>query len=304
VTAGREYRDIRMTEIRPAETGQIRQVFDEEGLQTLAESIRRHGVKEPIIVRPASAGGYEIVAGERRWRAAKLVGLEAMPAIIEEHLSSDTAERLLTQVAENVHRENLNAVEEAAALAAIMRAKGWNAEQAGEEMGKTRRQAFNLQRIHNGPEPVKGLLRARRIELRGAVEFVRIHDALVKQDPKRGVARFEKLLEKAEGWPVKRLSDYAKRLSNGTPSDGGGTDADEAASPGVAPPGGGASAGAQERTAEPAFTTTEDNKLTIDLFAVKFYRFEPGERTELVTLLEGILRHLRAERSAPPAPPR
>lgn len=303
MTAGREYRELAIGDIRPAPTGQIRQAFDDEALQTLAESIRRHGVKEPIIVRPAPAGGYEIVAGERRWRAARLAGLEALPAIIEERLASDPAERLLTQVAENVHRENLNAVEEAAALAAIMAAKGWSAEQAGEEMGKTRRQAFNLQRIHNGPEAVKALLRARRIELRAAVEFVRIHDALLKRDPKRGPARFDKLLATAEGWPVKRLADYAKKLSTGTPKDVDPSDAVEEASLGVAPTSAGAAEGAKDRTPEPAFTITE-KKLTIDLDAVKFFMFEPGERTRLVTHLENILRRLRVQRAAPPAPPR
>lgn len=282
--SAREYREIPIHRVRRAENGQIRQGFEETALAALAESIRRHGVKEPILVRPLPDGHFEIVAGERRWRAASAAGLETIPAIVEAMSpeGDDATERLLTQVAENVHRENLNPVDEAAALVAIVKATGWSVEEAGVEMGKGRKQAYNLQRVHLGPDSVKRRLREEKIEFRAAVELVGIHDALVRRDPKKAGVRFEKFLGRAEGWTVRRLAEYAKKLNQAGKSGG--------ARPPARAEGSVDEPGVQLR--EPLFAQTA-NLFTIDLAALKSQDFTEAERAGLIRYLEGVLRYLR-----------
>lgn len=122
---------------------QPRQVFDEDKLEELAASIREHGVVQPILVRPAGAG-YEIVAGERRWRAAQLAGLRAVPAVVRDLTGSQVMEIALI---ENLQREDLNPLEEARAYRRLLDEFGLSQEQLAKRLGKSRPQISNTLRL-------------------------------------------------------------------------------------------------------------------------------------------------------------
>src|ERR1019366_6856001 len=109
-------RDLAIGEVHP-NPHQPRQHLDEDGLATLAESIRRHGVVQPIVVRPRDEGGYELIAGERRWRAAGLAGLTQIPALVRE---AEAGDRLELALVENMLREDLSPIEIAHACATLI----------------------------------------------------------------------------------------------------------------------------------------------------------------------------------------
>src|SRR3954453_3405673 len=114
---------------------QPRQRFDEATLAGLAESVRRRGVLQPVLVRPVAGGSYELVAGERRWRAAQLADLEVIPALVR---STDDAQALEVALIENMAREDLNPVEEARACAALVEELGLTREEVGRRVGRSR----------------------------------------------------------------------------------------------------------------------------------------------------------------------
>ena len=115
-TQDSERMTLRISEVEP-NRDQPRRAFDETALNELADSIREHGVMQPTLVRPLTAGGYQIVAGERRWRAAKLAGLTEIPAVVKELTELAAMELALV---ENLQREDLNAVEEALGYRKLM----------------------------------------------------------------------------------------------------------------------------------------------------------------------------------------
>src|SRR3954466_15537544 len=119
-------------EMIAANPRQPRQRFDEATLAGLAESVRQRGVLQPVLVRPVAGGTYELVAGERRWRAAQLAGLETVPALVRE---SDDAQALEAALIENMAREDLNPVEEARACAALVEDLGLTREEVGRRGG-------------------------------------------------------------------------------------------------------------------------------------------------------------------------
>lgn len=125
---------------------QPRQDFDQEALEELANSIRAQGVIQPIVVRPVDEERYEIVAGERRWRAAQLAGLQEIPAVIKE--VSDQATMAMALI-ENIQRENLNPIEEAAALQRLIEEFGLTQQQAADAVGRSRTAVTNLLRLLN-----------------------------------------------------------------------------------------------------------------------------------------------------------
>src|SRR5205807_9550844 len=118
-----------------------RQAFDEGSLVALAESIRLRGVLQPILVRPLSGGRYELIAGERRWRAARLAELDSIPSVIRHH---DDAASLEVALIENMAREDLNPVEEARACAALVEELGLTREDVGLRVGRSRVAVSNL----------------------------------------------------------------------------------------------------------------------------------------------------------------
>jgi ParB family transcriptional regulator, chromosome partitioning protein len=134
---------------------QPRRVFDEEALLALADSIRVRGVLQPVLVRPLPAGTYELIAGERRWRAAGLAELETIPAIVRHH---DNAGSLEVALIENIAREDLNPVEEARACAALTEELGLSREEVGQRVGRSRVAVSNLIRLLDLPDEALDLV--------------------------------------------------------------------------------------------------------------------------------------------------
>jgi ParB family chromosome partitioning protein len=141
---------------------QPRRAFDELEIAELAESIRAKGVLQPILVRPSpeAAGRYEIIAGERRWRAARLAGLESLPAVVRE---LDDRESLEIAIIENVQRADLNPMEEADAYRALMDRFARTQESVAQQVGKSREHIANTLRLLNLPESVREHVRAGRL---------------------------------------------------------------------------------------------------------------------------------------------
>ena len=142
-TDSKEAIKVKLNEIEPNRE-QPRQDFDEEALNELADSIKRHGLLQPIIVRPLSNGSYQIIAGERRWRACRLAELTEVPVIVKE-----LDDRAFMEIAliENLQREDLNAVEEAMGYRTLMDQYGLTQEQVSETVGKSRSAVANALRL-------------------------------------------------------------------------------------------------------------------------------------------------------------
>lgn len=131
---------------------QPRKTFDEAALQELADSIKQHGVLQPLLVRPLTTGGYQLVAGERRWRASRLVELKEVPVIIKE--LSDT-EAMEIAIIENLQREDLNPIEEAEGLQALIDKCGFTQEEVATSVGKSRPAITNALRLLRLPQEVR-----------------------------------------------------------------------------------------------------------------------------------------------------
>ncbi|HUA49791.1 MAG TPA: ParB/RepB/Spo0J family partition protein [Solirubrobacteraceae bacterium] len=149
-----ELRPIPVDMIDPS-PNQPRRVFDEDSLMALAGSIRTRGVLQPVLVRPQPSGRYELIAGERRWRAAQLAELDAIPAVVRRH---DDAASLEVALIENMAREDLNPVEEARACAALVEELGLTREEVGIRVGRSRVAVSNLIRLLDLPDDALALL--------------------------------------------------------------------------------------------------------------------------------------------------
>ena len=141
---------LRIADVEP-KSDQPRQIFDTDSLAALAESIAENGVLQPILVRETGNGLYQIIAGERRWRASKMAGLTEIPAIIMEADELKTAQIALI---ENIQRENLNPVEEAEAYRTLMDTFGLTQEEVSQKVGKSRSAVANSMRLLDLPEEV------------------------------------------------------------------------------------------------------------------------------------------------------
>jgi ParB family chromosome partitioning protein len=139
---------------------QPRRSFDEQELRDLAGSLSEHGVLQPVLVRPLTGGRYELVAGERRWRAARLAGLERIPAVVR---SAAEGERLELALVENMARQDLNPVESARACAALVDDFGLTKEEVGRRVGKSRVAISNLVRLLELPDEVLAMLEAGKL---------------------------------------------------------------------------------------------------------------------------------------------
>jgi ParB family transcriptional regulator, chromosome partitioning protein len=151
-----ELRELPVETIRP-NPKQPRTKFDPEALAGLASSIAESGVVQPLLVRPLHDGGYELIAGERRWRAAQQAGLEKVPAIVRD---PEQAERLQVALIENMVREDLNPVEEARACAALVDDLGLSKEELARRIGRSRPAVSNLIRLLDLPDEAIALLEA------------------------------------------------------------------------------------------------------------------------------------------------
>ena len=156
---------------------QPRSRMDEGALYELAESIKGQGVMQPILVRPVGASGYEIIAGERRWRAAKLAGLSEVPVLVRDVPDESAAVMALI---ENMQREDLNALEEAQGLQRLVGEFGLTHEQAAQAVGRSRSAVTNLLRLLNLAKPVQQMLLAGDLEMGHA-------RALLALDPARQI---------------------------------------------------------------------------------------------------------------------
>ena len=150
---------LKISEIEP-NRAQPRKDFDEAALSELAESIARHGLLQPILVRPLTLGGYEIVAGERRYRAARMAGLTEVPVIIRELSESETMELALI---ENLQREDLTPLEEALGYEVLINEHGFTQEEVAETVGKSRPAVANALRLLKLPESIAEYLKEDKI---------------------------------------------------------------------------------------------------------------------------------------------
>jgi ParB family transcriptional regulator, chromosome partitioning protein len=181
---------------------QPRRRFDEDALQSLAGSLGERGVLQPVLVRPKAGGTYELVAGERRWRAARIAGLQSIPAIVRER---EDAQALEAALVENMAREDLNPIEEARACAALVEELGLTREDVGRRVGRSRVAVSNLVRLLDLPDEAIELVQE------GVLSEGHGRALLLATDhgARRGLAR-----EAAEqGWSV-RVTEERARESN------------------------------------------------------------------------------------------
>ncbi len=154
---------------------QPRSVFDADRLQDLADSIREQGVIQPVVVRPMSENEYQLIAGERRWRAAQLAGTSEIPAIIRE-VSNEVA--IAMALVENIQREDLNPIEEATALRRLVDEFQLTHQQAGDAVGRSRTAVSNLLRLLDLSAEVRELVDARHLEMGHARAVLSLESAL------------------------------------------------------------------------------------------------------------------------------
>lgn len=152
---------------------QPRKTFDETALAELADSIRAHGVLQPLLVRPSADGSYRLVAGERRYRAARMAGLTEVPVTVRE--MTDEEESVFALI-ENLQREDLNAIEEAEGLKQLIESYGLTQEQAASRVGKSRTAVTNALRLLNLPQTVSDLVKNGKISMGHARALLSVED--------------------------------------------------------------------------------------------------------------------------------
>ncbi len=177
-TKGAQPQTLRLTEIFPNKE-QPRTDFDDEAISALADSIKQHGVLQPLLVRPMSGGGYQIVAGERRWRASRIAGLSEVPVYIKE---LDDKQTMQLALVENLQRENLNPVEEALGYRELMETYGYTQEQVSKIVGKSRPAVANSLRILNLDEATLKLVRDGEVSLGHAKVLAGIEDRALRSE--------------------------------------------------------------------------------------------------------------------------
>ena len=181
---------------------QARKQFDETALSELADSIAQHGVLQPLLVRPLIGGGYQLVAGERRWRASRIAGLTQVPVVIKE--LSDTEAAVISLI-ENLQREDLNPVEEALGFASLMKDFDLTQEEAAQRVGKSRPAVANALRLLKLPEKVLDMVRENKLSAGHARALAAINDEKVL------ISTAELIIEK--GLSVRAVEKLVKTLT-------------------------------------------------------------------------------------------
>src|SRR3954469_17721066 len=194
---GPELRELDVTQIEP-NPDQPRAKFDATALDALAGSIGSVGLLQPLIVRPLEDGRYELVAGERRWRAAQQAGIDRVPAVVR---TSPEDERLQAALIENMVREDLNPIEEARACAALVDDLGISKEELARRVGRSRAAISNLIRLLALPDSVLGLLEQGRLSEGHGRAILQVSD----QDRRTRLAKEAA----AEGWSVRDTESRA-----------------------------------------------------------------------------------------------
>ena len=209
---------LSLNEIEPNKD-QPRKTFDEKALSELADSIAQHGVIQPLLVRPMPDGSYQLVAGERRWRAARRAGLSEVPVVIREMSDSEMMELALI---ENLQREDLNPIEEAEGLQQLIHTYGLTQETAAARVGRSRPAIANALRLLSLPTPILELTRDGKISagharallsLNDEEKMVEIADQILKKEISvREVERLAKAAAKEkkqpENHPLRRDTFY------------------------------------------------------------------------------------------------
>jgi ParB family chromosome partitioning protein len=198
-----ELREVPVELIRP-NPDQPRSRIDPAAIRSLAESVRGAGILQPLIVRPLADGTYELIAGERRWRAAREAGLDRVPAVVRD---TEEPQRLQTALIENMAREDLNPVDEARACATLVEDLGLSKEELGRRVGRSRAAVSNLIRLLDLPDDALELLRSG--------ELSEGHGRAVLQA--RGVEARRRLARSAAaaGWSVRETERRAKQGGGG-----------------------------------------------------------------------------------------
>lgn len=178
---------------------QPRKQFDDAALKELADSIAQHGVIQPLLVRPVGGGVYQIVAGERRWRASRLAGLTEVPAIVKELSDSETMEIALV---ENLQREDLDPIEEAEGITQLIETYSLTQEEAAQKLGKSRPAVANALRLLNLPAQVREMIR------QGKLTQGHARALLSLDSPEAITAAAEQIVEK--GLSVREAEKLAK----------------------------------------------------------------------------------------------
>lgn len=196
-----ELRELPVELIKP-NPHQPRSRFDEEALVALAESLRERGVLQPVLVRPVPGGTYELIAGERRWRAAQLAGFDLVPALVR---PQDDAESLELALIENMAREDLNPIEEARACALLVDELGLTREEIGKRVGRSRVAVSNLLRLLDLPDEVVDLIVDGGLSEGHGRALLMAPD----HDDRRRLAR----AAAAEGWTVRETERRAREAA-------------------------------------------------------------------------------------------
>jgi len=203
---------------------QPRLVFEQDALDELTASIREHGVLQPILVRPLGPNTYQIVAGERRWRASKQAGLATIPALIED-IDDDTA--LEIAIIENLQREDLTPLDEAAMFDRMVHQHGYSIRKLADKLGKDKGYLENRLRLADAPPEIRELVSLRKDSLSHAYELMKVEDPKKRRRLAAQVARGEltliKLRDKIEG----------RRARPAAPTDEEATQTDHAPRPGA-----------------------------------------------------------------------
>lgn len=169
---------VKLIDIEP-NRDQPRKQFDEEALAELSNSIAQHGVLQPLLVRPMPDGGYQLVAGERRWRASRMAGLTEVPVVIRDLTDSQVAELALV---ENLQRENLNPLEEANGYKELSDRFGYTQEKISEIVGKSRSAVANALRLLNLPERVGEMVSSGSLSMGHARALLSLEDEKIQKE--------------------------------------------------------------------------------------------------------------------------
>ena len=179
---------------------QPRMIFDEDALHELSGSIKEHGVLQPILVRPLGDNRYQLIAGERRWRASKEAGIATIPALVEE-IDDETA--LEISIIENLQREDLSPLEEATMFDRMVREHGYSIRKLAEKLGKDKGYLENRLRLADAPDEIRELVSLRKDTVSHAYELLKVQDPKKRKKLAAQVASGElslvKLREKIEG---------------------------------------------------------------------------------------------------------
>ena len=193
-----ELRELAVELIAP-NPSQPRRTFEESALVALAESLKERGVLQPVLVRPLPGGTYELIAGERRWRAAQLAGLESVPAMVR---PDDDAASLELALIENMAREDLNPLEEARACAALVEELGLTRDEVGRRVGRSRVAVSNLMRLLDLPDDALALLEDDTLSEGHGRALLMAPD----HESRRRLAR----AAAAQGWSVRQTEERAR----------------------------------------------------------------------------------------------